>query len=250
MADVEVRDLLRRSSISFLGTVENLGSTTMRDMTADDHTAVVRVARVLHAPSAFVGLAGSSVTLQLLSDQPLPAAGDRYAFFADALAFGQSIALTEVGRLPEQAVLPHIGLAPAAGGESSITELQSALEGDRIREHVAAADAVVVGRVSGLAKAGPSTLSEHDPDWWVATIDVDFVERGQATAGPVQVLYANSLDVRWRNSPKPKAGQSGVWILHPTDSDLQALAPYHLRDPDDYQAPQILDELRADGTDS
>ena len=248
MADAEVRDLLQRSSISFLGTVENLGAATMTDLAVDDHTAVVRVDQVLHGPQAFLGLGGSSVTLQLLPSQPLPAIGGRFAFFADALAFGASLALTEVGRLPDSAVLPHVGLAPAAAGESSIADLQASLENDRIREHVAGADAVVVGRVSGLAKAGPTRYSEHDPDWWVATIDVDSVEQGQLAAGPVQVLYANSIDVRWRDKPKPKAGQNGVWILHATDGDLRALAPYYLRDPEDYQAPHALDQLRMDGT--
>jgi hypothetical protein len=247
VADADVRDLLQRSGISFVGTVEHLGAATMHDVTVDDHTAVVHVDSVLHAPPAFLGLAGSSVTLQLLADQPVPAVGDRLAFFADAVAFSESLALSEVGRLAESAILPHLGLAAGAGGESSIADLQSSLESDRIREHAADADAVVVGRISGLANAGPGTLSEHDPDWWVATIEVDHAERGSVAAGPVKVLYANSIDVTWRNSPKPRAGQSGVWILHDADSDLQKFAPYYLRDPEDYQPAQFLDEIRIDG---
>jgi hypothetical protein len=244
VADQEVRDLLQRSAISFVGTVEHLGAATMSDVPVDDHTAVIHVESVLHAPPAFLGLAGSSLTLQLLPEEPVPAVGDRIVSFANALAFSESLALTEIGRLPEASILPHVGLAAGDGSESSFADLQSGLEADRIHDHAASADAVVVGRVAGLAKAGASTLSEHDPDWWVATINVDHVEQGKVSVGPIQVLYANSIDVTWRNSPKPRAGQSGVWILHTPDAELQSLAPYYLRDAEDYQPAHALDSIR------
>ena len=105
----------------------------------------------------------------------------------------------------------------------------------------------VVGTVTGLAKAGPPVSFEHDADWWVATIDVHHVEHGDVPQGSVNVAYANSLDVRWRGSPKPKAGQSGVWMLHRSVGPVAEFAPFYLPHPDDFQPTQVLDAIRSAG---
>ena len=61
------------------------------------------------------------------------------------------------------------------------------------------------------------------------------------------VLYANSIDVRWRDSPKPKAGQSGLWLLHRTEDDHAALAPFELLHQIDLQPSTQVDLLRERG---
>ena len=246
MTDDTVRDLLQRSGISFVGTVQQLGAATMTDVPIDDHTAVVVVDQVLHAPSAFAQMAGTLVTLQL-AEGPTPAVGDQYAFFANALAYGQSVALSEVGRVPAPEIAPHLGLEAAASGERPIADLAASIEADRLSQHAADADAVVVGTVTGLAKAGQPVSFEHDADWWVATIDVHHVEHGDVPPDSVNVAYANSLDVRWRGSPKPKAGQSGVWMLHRSVGPVAEFAPFYLPHPDDFQPTQALDAIRSEG---
>jgi hypothetical protein len=244
MANDTVLDLLQRSGISFVATVEQLGAATMNDIPVNDHTAVVVVDRVLHAPPAFAGLAGSHVTVQL-ADGPLPAVGDQEAFFANALAFGQSLAVAEVTRLPAAEIAPHLGATAAATGEQPIADLEAAMKIRRINQHATDADAVIVGTVTKLEKLGEPALSEHDPDWWAATIEVHHIERGDAPSDEVTVAYPNSLDVRWRNSPKPKAGQGGLWLLHRSEGPVAELAPFLLQHPDDYQPVQTLDAIRS-----
>ena len=107
---------------------------------------------------------------------------------------------------------------------------------------------MVVGRVVRLEKAVPSGGSEHDPDWWLATLDVHHVERGDVGVGEIGVLYANSLDVRWRRAPKPRAAQEGVWILHATADNLRDAAPFQILHPEDYQPVHQLDSLREPGS--
>jgi hypothetical protein len=246
MADDTVRDLLQRSGISFVATVQQLGAATMSDIPVDDHTAVVVVDRVLHAPPAFAGLVGSHVTVQL-AEGALPAVGEQEAFFANALAFGQSLAVSEVGRVPAAEIAPHLGGRSAPTGERPIADLQASIEADRVSQHATDADAVVIGTVIKLEKVGPAMRSEHDPDWWVATLDVQHVERGDLPQGGVAVAYANSLDIRWRSSPKPKAGQGGLWMLHHSEGPVADIAPFYVPHPDDFQPVQTLDVIRSTG---
>jgi hypothetical protein len=121
---------------------------------------------------------------------------------------------------------------------------------DRVVEHAREADAVVRAQVVALAMVPPTgPPHEHDPQWWIATLRTDLVAKGDIEAGDdVAVLYANSLDVRVRDRPKPKAGQGGLWLLHRTaDPALAEQAPYELLDSLDLQDSIVLDVLRERG---
>lgn len=61
--------------------------------------------------------------------------------------------------------------------------------------------------------AAPTRISEHDPIWHEAVVDVESVEKGQAPRKQVVVRFPGSNDVRWRNHPKFKPGQQGVFLL-------------------------------------
>lgn len=247
MPDNNITDLLQRSAISFTGTVERLGASSVPELsTVDDRTAIVLVDHVLHSPPAFAHLAGTQVTVQLATGTDPPAVGERLAFFANGLAFGGGLAVTEVGRLSASEVEPYIASAAAASAPAPFSNLERAQKAEQLREHAVGAAAVVVGTVASLRRATTGRISEHDPHWWIATLDVHHVERGDVAAGQINVVYPNSQDVRWRDKPKPAAGQNGVWILHPTEGAAAELARYQLEDADDYQPVQNLDSLRTD----
>jgi hypothetical protein len=247
MADKKVIDLVKQSSVSFTGTIVQLGASMMTDIPVNQNTAIVRVDDVLHAPDSLRNLSGSHVTVQLRPRAAKMAVGDSATFFTNPVAFGDTLAVEEVGRL-SVADVAESAIATAAVGLTPMMSLRASIESDRLRDHARSASAVVSARVTRLAKAAGSGVSEHDPDWWVATLAVNHTEIGDVPAGrTVKVLYANSRDVMWRNRPKPKAGQEGVWILHPADPSLQGLAMYVLDDPDDYQPVQFLDSLRPQG---
>ena len=58
------------------------------------------------------------------------------------------------------------------------------------------------------------------------------------------MLYANSLDVRWRDAPKPKASEAGLWLLHRSDGELANVAPFAILHAEDRQPVQSLDAMR------
>ena len=243
MSERDISGFLRQSAFSFVGTVEHVGATTMADVPADERTVVVHVDQVVHAPEAFATLAGSLVTLQPEGDPPDE--GSTWIFFANGVAFGQGIALAEVGRVPADALEAPEGARAAPGEMTPFEAMQAQAEADTLREHAAEADAVIVGRVIGLERAAGAPQREHDPDWWRATLHAVHVERGDIEPDTtVQVLYANSLDVRWRDAPKPKASQNGMWLLHATTGELRDLAPFQILHPLDFQPTTSLEALR------
>jgi hypothetical protein len=142
------------------------------------------------------------------------------------------------------AVEGQANAALAQGQTGAFADLERQVQTDQLRDHAGSAEAAVVGRVLKLESVVRPSVSEHDPDWWRATIDVYHVERGNVQVGPLDVLYPNSLDVRWRQVPKPKASQGGLWVLHATQGELSTIAPFQLVHPDDFQPVQALDELR------
>lgn len=244
MSEDEIRKLLKEAPFSFLGTVERVGAATTGEVPIDKRTAVVHVDQVLHAPEAFSHLAGSRITVQLAADAK---EGQQYTLFADGLAYGNSLAVNEVGRVSAAQTRPHLARAEASA-TAPFADLQAEIDADNLREHAKEAKAIVVGRVTKLEKAGPVGLSEHDPDMWKATIDVVQSAKGRIRAGTeIEVLYANSLDVQWHQVPKPKAGQEALFLLHAPDRANRSLGKYQLVDPEDLRPAQHLDVLTGNG---
>jgi hypothetical protein len=245
MTEQEILNHLEGSALSFIGTIERLRAATMADLPVDDHTAVVHVDQVLHAPKTLQRLSGMSVTVQLSPNVAVPGPGDSATFFTNPSVFGEGLAVTEVARVPVADTQPY--LATAAPGEGPLERLQTVVADQHLRSHAQQADAVIIGKVARLEDAGLSSFSEHDPDWWRATLEVVHVESGPVTGPQIQILYANSQDVRWRNSPKPRASQEGLWLLHATAGELRGAAPFQIIHPEDYQPVTRADQLRGGG---
>jgi hypothetical protein len=259
MADPTIKDLLSRSTLAFTATVVDVGASPLPDVEADERTVVADVSDVLRAPPE-VGLApGARVTVQLSPELSPLAPGEEATFFADAWLYGEELAVSEVGRsAPADAAERTERLAPTGDEEdrdevSAVEAGLAELAQDEIIDHAREADAIVRGVVIGLnhvPTTGPPR--EHDAQYWIATFRVDLVAKGAPDGlyeegGELRCLYANSLDVRWRDHPKPKAGQGGLWMLHNAPDELASIAPFELVHPIDRQDSIQLDLLREHG---
>jgi hypothetical protein len=254
MPDGSIKELLASSSLAFAGTVEAVGATTVAGIPVDGRTVIVQVDELLHGPPEMALPAGSRVTVQLSPELPALTAGERAAFFTNGWVYGESLAVVEAGRSSVGEAAGRTG--QMAGLEAPVSSVQVALAElaqDEVVQHAREAEAIVRGRAVGLTEVPSAGLPrEHDPDWWIATLEVDLVERGElpgvmGDSGTVAVLYANSIDVHWRESPKPKASQAGLWLLHRTPDELAELAPFQLIHPIDLQPSIQLDLLRERG---
>jgi hypothetical protein len=254
MARQSLKELVASSGIAFAGTVQAVGETTVQGVPVDDRLVVVRVDRALHAPPEVEIAPGTQVTVQLSPDLPKLDVGDQASFFANPAVYGEGLMVSEVGRMKDEPE-PAGGTRaisreePATGVEQALAELAQ----DSLIEHAGDAAVIVRGRVVRLEEAQtPELPREHDPHWWVATLEADLVAKGDAPGlgeggGTVAALYANSIDFQWREWIKPKAGQAGLWLLHRSEDELAQLAPFQLIHQEDLQPSTQLDALREAG---
>jgi hypothetical protein len=205
---------VRRSDVVFNGTVEETGATTMPAVAATDSTAVVRVDELVRAPSAFDGLVGQRITVLLRAPGSVQV-GEQATFFVNAAVFGESVAVEEVD---------HTSVTAAAELAPQVTDVVDRLREDEVRARIGSADVVVTGRVAqvravpeqlaGAVPGMPGPVSEHDPKWMEAVLDVESVLKGTTPPAPVVVMFPASIDAMWVNAPKFHAGQEATLMLH------------------------------------
>jgi hypothetical protein len=230
-------DRLVRSPFIFSGTVQRTGAATIASVQVDDATAVVRVERVYRAPEVVGDQTGRAITIQLR--KPEVKRGEHAIFFASGWLYGESIAVTEEGRASTD--------DEKFAGQLEDAELRAAE--NELFERIAAASLVVVGKVVRIAPPRkPVRLgeSEHEPNWFVAELDVESVEKGRhPDKEPVQLAFPTSDDVQWYWRPKPQPGEDGVWILH--REQLPGLPPetFTALDPRDFQRRDQLEHVRS-----
>src|SRR6266496_1364336 len=127
MPEPSVKELLASAGMAFTGTVEAVRATTVPDIPVNDRTVIVGVAETLHAPEEMQLPSASRVTVQLSADLPPLDVGDQAAFFANGLVYGESLAVTEVGRTGiEQTAWP---VAQLAGVKLPVTPVHFAFAG-------------------------------------------------------------------------------------------------------------------------
>jgi len=188
----------------FVGRVQKLDAATIEGLAADN-TAIVHVERVVNAPDIFHGIAGHELTVRTPKGMSLRK-NDRKTFFADGWIFGASLAVDVRG----------VSEVTDTGVTAPMVRAAAAEQADAtLKERIDAAALGVVGTVTNVERSAVETthISEHDPDWHEATIDVDEVIKGKKGTKQVTVLFPNSDDVRWHNVDKYSVGEQGIFML-------------------------------------
>src|SRR5260221_5105861 len=172
MPDPSLIQLASDSAFSFTGTVQDAAMADPSGASPGGKVMRVRVEAVLHAPDALAGLSGQDVLVHPAADAEVMAPGASSTFFTDPVAFTDHVIVQEVARAPVEAAEPEVAGAMALGMSPHLS-IRQRVEAARIQQHAQDADALVVGIIQGLEKAGPARFAEHGPDWWRANPSVD-----------------------------------------------------------------------------
>jgi hypothetical protein len=172
--------------------------------------------------------------------RPPNAGRKRAIFFVTPVNYGVLMTAREDGELPP----PEDAKSFAA----TLARVDQAESDRKLRERLRSAEAVVIGHVlSTVELKREIRASEHDPRWWLAHVAVVRVLKGETRASTVDVIFANSDDIRWFASPKLHAGDHGIFLLRHGGSNVRKgeeprVDGYLLVDPEDFRP--LTDERR------
>ncbi len=202
----------------FKGTIKKSNASNLEQVPRASDTAIVHVDEIVHAPAALAKTLGHLITVKLGAGARAKA-GDQLLFHANGWLFGKTIAVESLKQ--EKSATAQTMLA--AGPVDPV----QALKNNELRQRVTDADVVVEGQVSSVhlpqaqriagvtaSTTGGRPVSEHDPKWREAVIDVQAVHKGKLSTKQVVVRFPSSTDVQWHRAPKFKTGDRGLWLLH------------------------------------
>src|SRR5256885_8102018 len=206
--------LVKQSDIIFIGTVTKVGAVAGPGAPASARPGGVRGAQVLEKPAAVALTAGDSVTVQTVRPGSLKA-GTQPTFYTTGWIFGRGVAVREVGHEP--------GRSPvvAAVQEQAVARARLDVNDADLKAHIQKAAMVVAGRVEQVRPAElaapparPKRITEHDPNWQEAIIQVQDGIKGAQAGEQVVVRFPGSHDVAWVGTPRFAVGQEGTFLLH------------------------------------
>jgi hypothetical protein len=205
--------LVKQSDIILIGTVTQVGAVAVPDLPASDRTVVVRVDQVLEKPGAVALNPGDSITVQTVRPGSLKP-GTQATFYTTGWIFGEGLVVREVGHEP--------GHSPVvvADQKEAVARARTEVKDAELKAHIQRAAMVVAGRVEQVrpaelaAPTRPRRISEHDPQWQEAIIQVQDGIKGAHAGEQVVVRFPASRDFAWVGTPKFAVGQEGTYILH------------------------------------
>src|SRR5438128_8248635 len=208
--------LAKQSNIVFSGTVSQLGAVSFAGVPQSPQTIVVRVDSVLKKPPAVSLKKGDNVTVEL-KDPCAFQQGAQATFYTEGWIFGSGVAVKELGHefKPSSGETPK----PAGVDEKAHQQAQEQIGDQELQDRLNSADFVVIGRVTDVhrwnaPKSATTRVSEHDPDWHEAVVEVQSVLKGaQVKGNKVVGRFPGRNDVAWVHSPKFATNQQGIFCL-------------------------------------
>src|ERR1700730_13539916 len=172
--------LAKQSSIVFSGTVSQLGATSFSDVPKSAQTVVVRVDSVLKKPFPVSLKRGDKVTVEVKDPSGFQE-GTHAIFYTDGWIFGSGVAVKELAH----EIRPNDGEATKTASTDEKAYGQTHEQNDQeLQDRLNSADFVVIGRVTGVHRwtapksATPYRVTEHDPDWHEAVLEIKSVLKG------------------------------------------------------------------------
>ena len=202
--------LLRGSTIVFVGTISRIGS-AVAEVPNSPNEIVAKVDAVIEQPANLRLKSGDEITVLLQRPAQLKS-GTRATFYANPWIIGKGVAVREVGH----EVIETSQTSANETSQTHVAELKQQLDTADLRARIDAADAVVLGHISAVQTAPKGvqrSVTEHDPEWRDAIVDVTSWIKGSPSQSKIVVRFAASLDVAWSRAPKLKQGNENILIL-------------------------------------
>jgi len=175
---------------------------------------VVKATRVLPpAEDAVVRIEkGESVTVFGASQPPVE--GQRIRIYALGGSLGKNVALREVCREK----LTITSAAASVNALDAIASKRGAVQIDDLRKQIERAELACFGRVTAVlpplsAQPRLGNVSEHDPQWRIAVVDLSGCARNAASTPGFRLRFPGTDDISFSHLHKPSVGEEGFFLI-------------------------------------
>ncbi len=232
LSQTQIEKTLAKAPLVFIGTITKIGSANLAVIEPDNRTALVKVERVVNAPSAFQGITNTTVTIKL-PDGTKNKMGDTKLFYTKKWMYGENLALeVVVAETIDKDYRQIIHEFRNAKSNMERKEKLSRLQG---------ADLVVEGRVikmedSELNKQFP--ISFRSPLWISVSIQITATLKSKYEGKVVIALINKGGETEEATPLEINIGKTGVWLLRKQKVEgfnKKTLREYYIIDePDDF----------------
>lgn len=206
MSKAELLRLVEESGFVFRGKVVGKGAPGVPLAAAEANAVRVQVDRIVRSTEVLRGFAGREVVVIAESASAVEE-GSEFFFFTNVVSLGNEVVVRGLG-----------DVKASRETAEEVTEAVRLVQERPLRERVTGAELIVTGRVIASRRAEePSVMrSEHDPEWWIARVEVQSVlksGKAEKEIKEIEVLFANSTDIAWYKAPKLHERASGILLL-------------------------------------
>jgi hypothetical protein len=207
-----------RANIVIDGIVTEIGKASFSAVPQVPNLVVMKITRVLKDPPAISLSVGDQITA-VLKDTSTVKVGTELRVQGRLWIVGEGLAVQALSE----------ATAPPNGDIETFAAADSQAHDNNISSRAAAADLIIVGRIKDIQKPlvaantqGP--ISEHDPQWRDAVIEVQTWIKGSAESSSIVVRFPASRDVAFRDYPKFQVGQESTLFLKTAQNATHILA--------------------------
>jgi hypothetical protein len=220
MLACSLRAQIEKDNIQVLATILSKGKSSFPGVPESVNNMVARVDGILEKPDSVTLKVGDTITI-IAKDPSLFENGSKAIFYSRGWIYGPGLAVKELrhetvtGAEDKRALNAHASGAKQALNAHALETMQS---DTTLSEHIAEADAVVVGTVTAVRDPivpcgfGILGISEHNPLCKQAVVRIEDAMKG-VSSRHIIIVFPSSLDVAWHDAPRFEEGEEATFIL-------------------------------------
>ncbi len=194
---------------------------------------LVQVENVLLSSEGHENFKGSTIQVVLDIDEKLDP-NISYVFYTKTWLFGKTLTVIADN------VIEGVEI-------SDVTKQIEDFQDKKIKDKFDLSELIIVGKVENIkrVKAEPRELiSEHYPQWEIATLKVREVLKGKYSEKELQIFFSSSVDVHWYKSPKLTLAQQGIFILNKKEQFVKTKGNFLITETNEFYPISDLEKIK------
>ena len=219
------------SKFIFRATTEQIGTATLPEISDPGNCIVVKVNEVISAPPGFTDWTGKLITVAV-KEPGRQKPGIEKVYYTNGWLYGKSLAVIEISSRNANEI-----------SNKEVLDGVNKNQEQKIKERIKSSELVISGQIFKIdtLRNTSKVISEHEPEWRLATVNIDSVLKGRQLTSTV-FRFPSSRDIMWIDSPKFSKSQRGIWLLRKLNANDDV---FTITEKEDYFSIDSLSIIRS-----